>query len=455
MLKWITGLVAGLVLATSSAAMETAGDWHGELNIQPGVSLPLVLHIAGSEPDWQVSLDSPNQGAFGIPGSAGKMTDTQVTLKFAAIGASYEAALEDGKLAGTFTQSGKSFALTLARQSEEGKEKAKQAAARPQHPEAPFPYTVEEVSYPHTTGAFEFAATLTLPDGKGPFPAAILVSGSGPQDRDETLMGHKPFLVIADHLTKAGIAVLRFDDRGTAKSGGTFAGATIYDFSTDVASAFEYLNTRDEINQQKIGLIGHSEGGVTAPLFAARQPDVAFVVLLAGLGVDGTTLWAEQQRDMAVAYGLPNGEAIYQAMRVFAEQVIAGESPQAIEQDLLSKGYDKATAQQYLKVVANEWGRSFLTYQPEEVLPKLTMPVLALNGEKDLQVAAATNIGGMEAIFASSENEDVTLKILPDLNHLFQQAESGLPDEYGRINQTFAPQALLIISGWISNRVGE
>ncbi|HCL13423.1 MAG TPA: alpha/beta hydrolase, partial [Alteromonas sp.] len=266
---------------------------------------------------------------------------------------------------------------------------------------------------------------------------------------------HKPFLVIADHLTKAGIAVLRFDDRGTAKSGGTFAGATIDDFSTDVASAFEYLNTRDEINQQKIGLIGHSEGGVTAPLFAARQPDVAFVVLLAGLGVDGTTLWAEQQRDMAVAYGLPNGEAIYQAMRVFAEQVIAGESPQAIEQDLLSKGYDKATAQQYLKVVANEWGRSFLTYQPEEVLPKLTMPVLALNGEKDLQVAAATNIGGMEAIFASSENEDVTLKILPDLNHLFQQAESGLPDEYGRINQTFAPQALLIISDWISSRVGE
>ena len=281
------------------------------------------------------------------------------------------------------------------------------------------------------------------------------MSGSGPQDRDETLMGHKPFLVIADHLTKAGVAVLRFDDRGTAKSGGTFAGSTIEDFSTDVASAFEYLNTRDEIDQQKIGLIGHSEGGVTAPLFAARQPEVAFVVLLAGLGVDGTTLWAEQQRDMVIAYGLPNGEAIYQAMRVFAEQVIAGESPQAIEQDLLSKGYDKATAQQYLKVVANEWGRSFLTYQPEEVLPKLTMPVLALNGEKDLQVAAATNIGGMEVIFASSENEDVTLKILPGLNHLFQQSESGLPDEYGRINQTFAPQALLIISDWISSRVEE
>ena len=455
MLKWITGLVAGLVLATSSAAMETAGDWHGELNIQPGVSLPLVLHIAGSEPDWQVSLDSPNQGAFGIPGSAEKMTDTQVTLKFAAIGASYEAALEDGKLAGTFTQSGKSFALTLARQSEEGKEKAKQAAARPQHPEAPFPYSVEEVSYPHTSGAFEFAATLTLPKGKGPFPAAILVSGSGPQDRDETLMGHKPFLVIADHLTKAGVAVLRFDDRGTAQSGGTFAGSTIDDFSTDVESAFQYLLTRDEIVPQKIGLIGHSEGGMTAPLFAARQPQVAFVVLLAGLGVDGTTLWAEQQRDMAEAYGLPNGESIYQAMRVFAGQVIAGDSPQAIEQNLLSKGYDKATAQQYVKAVANDWGRSFFTYQPKQVLPKLTMPVLALNGEKDLQVAAVSNIGGMKAIFANSGNQDVTLKTLPDLNHLFQPAESGLPDEYGRINQTFAPQALAIISEWIQQRVGD
>jgi len=455
MLKWITGLVAGLFLANSSAAMDTTGDWYGELNIQPGVTLPVVLHIAGSEPDWKVSLDSPSQGAFGIPGSAESITETQIKVKFAAIGASYEAALEDGKLTGTFTQSGKSFALTLARQSEEGKEKARQAAARPQHPKAPFPYSVEEVSYPHTSGAFEFAATLTLPKGKGPFPAAILVSGSGPQDRDETLMGHKPFLVIADHLTRAGIAVLRFDDRGTAKSGGTFAGATIEDFSTDVASAFKYLNTRNEIHQQKIGLIGHSEGGVTAPMFAARQPQVAFVVLLAGLGVDGTTLWAEQQRDIAKAYGLPNGDAIYQAMRVFAEQVIAGESPEAIEQDLLSKGYDKATAQQYLKVVANEWGRSFLTYKPEDVLPKLTMPVLALNGDKDLQVAAASNIGGMEAIFASTDNEDVTLKILPDLNHLFQQAKSGLPDEYGRINQTFAPQALLMISNWISSRVGQ
>jgi len=454
MLKWITGLVAGLFLANSSMAMDTAGDWYGELTIQPGVSLPLVLHIVGSEPDWKVSLDSPNQGAFGIPGSAGKITDTQVTLKFAAIGASFEGALEDGELVGTFTQSGKSFALTLARQSEEGKEKARQAAARPQHPKAPFPYSVEEVSYPHTSGAFAFAATLTLPKGKGPFPAAILVSGSGPQDRDETLMGHKPFLVIADHLTRAGIAVLRFDDRGTAKSGGTFAGATIDDFSTDVASAFKYLNTRNEIDQQKIGLIGHSEGGVTAPMFAARQPQVAFVVLLAGLGVDGTTLWAEQQCDIAKAYGLPNGDAIYQAMRVFAEQVIAGDSPQAIEQDLLSKGYDKATAQQYLKVVANEWGRSFLTYKPQDVLPKLTMPVLALNGDKDLQVAAATNIDGMKDIFANSDNKDVTLKILPDLNHLFQQAKSGLPDEYGRINQTFAPQALLMISNWISSRVG-
>ena len=320
MLKWITGLVAGLFLANSSAAMDTAGDWYGELTIQPGVSLPLVLHIAGSEPDWQVSLDSPNQGAFGIPGSAGKITDTQVKLKFAAIGASFEAALKGGELVGTFTQSGKSFALTLARQSEEGKEKARQAAARTQHPKAPFPYSVEAVSYPHTSGAFEFAATLTLPKGKGPFPAAILVSGSGPQDRDETLMGHKPFLVIADHLTRAGIAVLRFDDRGTAKSGGTFAGATIDDFSTDVASAFKYLNTRNEIDQHKIGLIGHSEGGVTAPMFAARQPQVAFVVLLAGLGVDGTTLWAEQQRDIAKAYGLPNSEAIYQAMRVFANR---------------------------------------------------------------------------------------------------------------------------------------
>ena len=453
MIKRILVAAIGLLFATTTMATGTAGDWQGELQVQPGVTLLLVLHLYQNDSDWQVSLDSPAQQAFGIPGSVQSKTETDVAVTFDSIGARYEASLNNDRLEGTFRQGGKDFELILFRQSDKGKGAAAIPPARPQHPTPPFDYQVEEITYKHVTEDFSFGATLTLPEGKGPFPAAILVSGSGPQDRDETLMGHKPFWVLADHLTKAGIAVLRFDDRGTSQSGGVFEGTTIDGFSTDVASAFAYLESREDIDANKIGVVGHSEGGMTAPLFAAKKPNVAFMVLLAGLGVDGKTLWAEQQRDIARAYGSSNADEIYTVMNDFAQQIIDGAEPQQLLQLLRSAGFDKSTASRYINLMANEWGRSFLTYQPASVLSALTMPVLAINGAKDLQVSADSNISAMQRIFAASGNRNVTLKVLPGQNHLFQQADSGLPDEYARISQTIAPVTLNLISNWINTQV--
>ena len=455
MIKQIAMAAICLLCSATLMAKETAGDWQGELQIQPNVSLPLIMHLSQHDGEWQVTIDSPAQQAFGIPGEAERITDTSVSVTFKTIGARYKAKLSNDQLKGTFSQAGSDFSLTLTRKSDNDSESSAAAAPRPQQPQPPFDYQVEEVAYQHVTEGFSFAATLTLPRGKGPFPAAILVSGSGPQDRDETLMGHKPFWVLADHLTSAGIAVLRFDDRGTAQSGGTFAGTTVEGFSTDVASAYAYLQSREDIDASRIGLIGHSEGGVTAPLFAVKQPDVAFMVLLAGLGVDGKTLWAEQQRDIAKAYGSPDSQGIYQIMETVAAQIISGASSDQIRQKLLEAGYDERTANQYVNLLANEWGKSFLTYQPAPVLSKLNMPVLAINGDKDLQVSADSNISAMKRIFADSGNPDVTLRVLPGQNHLFQQADSGLPDEYARISQTIAPETLGLISDWINTKVSE
>ena len=450
-------VIAAICLLCSATLManETAGDWQGELQIQPNVSLPLIMHLNQHDGEWQVTIDSPAQQTFGIPGEVVRITDTSVSVSFKAIGARYDAKLSNGRLEGTFSQAGSDFSLTLKRKSVNEQQSDRGAAVGPQQPQPPFDYQVEEVAYNHVTEGFTFAATLTLPPGEGPFPAAILVSGSGPQDRDETLMGHKPFWVLADHLTNAGIAVLRFDDRGTAQSGGTFSGTTIDDFSTDVASAYTYLQSREDIDDSRIGLIGHSEGGITAPLFASKQTDVAFMVLLAGLGVDGKTLWAEQQRDIAKAYGSPNSQGIYEVMETVAAQIINGASPVQIRKNLLEAGYDERTASQYMNLLANDWGRSFLSYQPAPVLSKLSMPILAINGDKDLQVSAHSNISAMKRIFAASNNPDVTLRVLPGQNHLFQQADSGLPDEYARISQTIAPETLDLISDWIITKVSE
>lgn len=433
----------------SAAKTDIRGDWQGDLTIQEGMVLPLVLHISKTGEKYQATLDSPSQGATNIPVNLVTYDAPALTLDIQAIGAKYDAKVTGDTIEGTFTQMGRSFELALTRQTSDQAKANSDAMARPQEPEPPFPYTVEEVEISHVSGNFSLGATLTLPQQGSQHPAAILITGSGPQDRDETLAGHKPFKVIADHLTKQGIAVLRADDRGVAKSGGTFDGAMLQDFATDVASLYQYLQQRDDIDSTQIGLIGHSEGGMTGPLFAMEQDDVAWMVLLAAPGVSGREVWLTQQRFFAEAYGAPDPDAAYTVMAKALELAETDHSEDEVYAFLMAQGLPEQSARMNAQFMTGPWGRSFLSFDPAAVFPTLTMPVLAVYGEKDSQVAAKANARGIKALYQKNNNALLTVKTQPELNHLFQHAKSGLPDEYARITETFDEDTLRLMADWI------
>ena len=428
-------------------------QWQGKLQVSPTMSLSLVLHIADKDGELRATLDSPDQGAFGIPASSVSTSTQQITIDFAAIGATYTATLKEQQLSGTFTQGGRPLPLTLTQLSQTQIADQAIAKQRPQEPQPPYPYIEEQVTYPHPDGTFEFAGTLTKPKGKGPFAAAILITGSGPQDRDESMAGHKPFKVLADYLSRKGYVVLRTDDRGTGKSGGSFDGSTINVFATDVQAAFKYLQNRKDIDHNKIGLIGHSEGGVTGPLFAAQQPNVAFVIMLAGLGVPGYQLWATQQRDIGLASGMDDGELIYQLHLKAAKLSAQGANFAQIKAVFAdAPGANEQLVNNVSAMLSSDWGHSFTAYDPKPILSQLNIPILAINGDLDLQVAGEDNLNGIKQIMANTANQDVTVLLLPKLNHLLQQATTGHPSEYGQLSETINPVVLEKITNWLHAR---
>lgn len=444
-----------LILWVSDAKAQTnwTQDWSGKLNISSEMSLTLVLHIKQKEGQYLASLDSVDQGAMGIPASKVKIENNDLVLEFSNIGAQFKGEHSGTKINGTFHQGGQKFPLSFAPISQELKQQISKTSSRPQEPKAPYPYLEEEVNYSHVEQKFTFAGTLTKPKGEGPFAAAILVSGSGPQDRDSNIMNHKPFKLLADHLTRLGFAVLRSDDRGTGQSKGTFSGTTINEFSYDVESAFNYLSTRSDINPSHIGLIGHSEGGITAPLFAARQPKVAFVIMLAGLGVPGTELWATQQKELGLAAGLSDGKAIYD-MQLKAAQMSKNKASfdELVALFNTIPNANKALIDTMAKMLSSPWGHSFMAYQPKNVLSKLKMPLLAINGDLDIQVKAKDNLDSLRKIMLQTKNKDVTISSLPGLNHLFQRAKTGYINEYAKITETMDPNTLKLIGQWLTNR---
>jgi len=311
-----------------------------------------------------------------------------------------------------------------------------------------------------------------LPKETGKFPVVVLISGSGPQDRNEELAGHKPFLVIADYLTRNGIGVLRFDDRGVGESTGDFKQATSLDFASDVQSAIAFLKTRNDIDINNIGLIGHSEGGVIAPMVAARTDDVGYIVLMAGTGIPGSDILALQGKLIEKAMGKSDTEvdrsaAIRQKM---IDMAVASKDIPTLRKDLTNYLEEQAQnpdngiwlpdgtdVDQFIKsqvnFMATPWMVYFLRHDPAKVLENVSCPVLAIIGEKDLQVPAKVNLSGIGNALQKADNKEVTLKELPGLNHLFQESETGSPSEYGNIEQTFSPVALKVISDWILEQV--
>jgi pimeloyl-ACP methyl ester carboxylesterase len=344
---------------------------------------------------------------------------------------------------------------------------------RPQTPKPPFPYKVEEIAYASKAGGVRLAGTLTLPEGKGPFAAVVMITGSGPQDRDETIVGHKPFLVIADALTRRGIAVLRSDDRGFGRSTGDFASATTADFADDAEGGLIYLKMRPEIDARRIGLLGHSEGGVSGPMVAARVPkDVAFLVLMAGTGVSGETLSIAQQDSMLRAAGA-NEDDIKKTddlLRKLLPTVLREKDPKVIDAKLratvntwlesLPESACKEIADQGIPAMvvgrlSSPWLRFFLALDPREVLHQVKCPVLAINGELDSQVDYRENLKGIAKALKDSGNHQVTTRSFPHLNHLFQACKTGALSEYARIEETVNPAALTTITDWVAERTAK
>jgi uncharacterized protein len=426
------------------------GDWWGTLDTG-AMKLRLVLHISNTDDGLVATLDSPDQGMKGLPASAVTRNAAAFKAEFKGIGGTLDAKINSdlSAMEGTWSQ-GREFPLVLKR----AKSAAELERKRPQNPVKPYPYREEEVTYENKPTAVTFAATLTIPPGKGPFPAVFLITGSGPQDRDESLLEHKPFFVLSDYLTRKGIVVLRADDRGFGKSTGSFASATTADFATDAEAAVAYLKTRSEVDAKKIGLIGHSEGGMIAPMVAARNSDVAFVVMMAGPGVPGDQILPEQHRLIAEA----NGTAPVQAEKDAAQEkellaLVEREKDDAVLDKTLREKLAGTVPEAQLGVAVHQltspWMRFFLSYDPAPTLEKVKCPVLAINGEKDLQVPPKQNLPPIRKALAASGNKNYEVDELPGLNHLFQTAATGSVSEYAEIEETMSPVAMEKMASWV------
>lgn len=441
-----------LTVSTAAFTQNFTGAWGGVLKVQ-GMQLRLVFNVTKSGNAYTSTLDSPDQGAKGIPVSSTSFENSTLKIAVASAGIQYEGTLgPDSTITGTFKQAGQSFPLNLTKQ------KAEVKVLRPQEPVKPYPYSEEDVTFENKGASITLAGTLTLPKKEGIFPVVVLISGSGPQNRNEELMGHKPFLVMSDYLTRNGIAVLRFDDRGVGKSTGSFKTATSADFATDVEAAIEYLKTRTEINKKKIGLIGHSEGGVIAPMVAASSKDVAFIVLMAGTGVPGDEILLAQQTLIGRASGIDSATLAESEKinRKGFELIKSSTDVEKLKTDLAAllrqNNVPENAVSSAVAQTTTPWMLYFIRHNPATVLQKVKCPVLALNGSNDLQVPKE-NLQAIKNALTKGGNKHVTTKELPGLNHLFQESKTGAPTEYATIEQTISPVALTELLTWLQAQV--
>ena len=446
---------------TSEISIE--GIWEGKLKV-PGTELRIVFKISkNSDGTLTAALDSPDQGVTDIPVEEVIFKDNTLRLEVKSVGAVFEGKISEDFLVieGEWKQSGQTLPLTLKRV-----DKAVEIL-RPQEPKKPYPYIEKKVAYTNLKAGVKLVGTLTLPSDKGVFPAVLLITGSGAHDRDETIYNHRPFLVLADYLTRQGIAVLRVDDRGMGESTGNFSQATSEDFASDVLAGVEYLKTFKEIDPKKIGLIGHSEGGLIAPMVAIKSSDVAFIVLMAGPGLIGEEILYLQ--GALISRAMEASKEDIAKNRQFNEKIFSvlkeerdGEIAEKRLRQMFMEDWEKMSDEEkeqisdpevflkaQLQSLLSPWLKFFLTYDPKPTLSKVRCPVLAINGEKDLQVPPKENLSAIEEAFKAGGNQNYTIKELPGLNHLFQTSQTGVPSEYAKIEETISSVALKIVGDWI------
>jgi uncharacterized protein len=437
------------------------GSWIGKIPAG-GIELRVVfnLSLAGKD-SLAATMDSPDQGVKGIKVGPVKFDGKDLNIKAPLLLGEYNGTQKNDTLVeGIWKQAGKTFDLNLS------KLQGVFSLNRPQEPKPPFPYTAEDVTFKNEKFNINLAGTLTIPEGKGPFPAVILITGSGAQNRNEEILGHKPFWVIADYLTRNGIAVLRCDDRGVGKSQGSMLNGTTADFATDAEAAFFYLRKRPEIYPKLIGLCGHSEGGTIAPIIASSNPDIGFIISLAGMAVPGKKITDSQIINIGLATGgnitelkksASSNEKLLAVLEKEPDNKKAEEKMSALYKEILIKQKtspdDIEKALKALKTTTGpstyNWIRYYLLTNPSDFWKKVKCPVLALNGDKDLQVNADENLPAIAKALRSGGNALCKTIKLPGLNHLFQHCKTGFPSEYGNIEETFSPEVLKIMSDWI------
>lgn len=461
-------LLFPLIISAQSTQDKLEGIWLGKIMVNKQTDLRLAFTLKSENGQLAGTMASPDQEIFDIEVTNIHVEGNNVRLEVGRLKGEWAGAYqaEADLLEGEWIQAGKNYPCALSRVDSIPRVK------RPQNPIPPFPYAAENVEVPVAKGGHHLAGTLTLPkDPKQKLTAAILITGSGPQDRDESLLGHKPFLVIADHLTRNGVAVLRLDDRGIGKSTGDFNTATSADFVDDISAAVDFLKTRPEIDASKIGLIGHSEGGMIGPMVAAERSDVAYVVMLAGLGTSGEQVLKEQGQLISKAEGISDEGLKYYAeyqgnllnfikqeddvtklrkkIRKYNEKFLKS-CPTEIQEEL---GLDAEGAERTMKSMITPWFRYFVTLDPVSYLPKVKCPVLAVNGDKDLQVPSTSNLPKIEQLLKEGGNQNVMIREIPNLNHLFQTSQTGSVSEYSTIEETFSPIVLRLMVDWINEKM--
>lgn len=470
-LFWIVGaMVANTIAAATILPQQQSidGAWNGSLTIGPQ-TLRITVRFTTSETGLRATIDIPQQGATGVQLQNVSYDDSRVYME---LPAGPGLAVFDGRqvgdsIGGAFTQAGLGGTFFLKRSS--------QAAAMPKEPPEPLPYAEEEVTFHNAD--ITLAGTLTLPESGAPHPAVVMITGSGPQNRDEELFGFKPFHMIADHLTRNGVAVLRYDDRGVGGSTGSVSEATTEDFARDVLAAVDFLKNRSDIDPERIGLIGHSEGGIVAPLASSMSDDVAFMVLMAGTSVSGAEILIEQGALIMRASGATEADMEQQIAfqkRTF-EAIRSGDGWDELAADLETRlresiaempdsqrnaitdvdAYIDAQIQAQLTALQTPWLRYFLDYDPAVTLRTIDTPILALFGELDLQVPPAQNRGPLEQALRDGNHPDYTVRVLPRANHLFITATTGSPTEYATLEKVFVPEFLPLITEWILERVSR
>jgi dipeptidyl aminopeptidase/acylaminoacyl peptidase len=448
----ITVMLLLLILSKHSIAQELEGTWQGRLNFF-SKDIRVVFHFKkDSAGEYTSSMDSPEQGSFGNKVNDVEKIGDSLQFEIPEMDVEYSGTYNKDSAAfyGHMKQHGFKIALKLIKG--EGEDLLYK---RPQKPLKPYPYVEEEVTVINKKAGDTLAGTFTRPFGKGKFPAVILITGSGAEDRDETVFAHKPFLILADYLTRRGFAVLRCDDRGTAKSTGNFSSATVPDFASDAGAQLDYLKSRPDVNSKRIGLLGHSEGGTVAPMLAAKRNDVAFIILMAGVTVDffdnlivQDSLFAvtEGESKEKVAKFLENQKKLFEIISTSKDSSSAAEG---INNYLSGTGASDKEIIKAIRQLCSPWLRWYVGFNPQENLRKLHCPVLAVNGEKDIQVPAEINIAAVDRILKESANKNYKTEIFPDLNHLFQQCKKCSLSEYVTIEETMNPIALTTIGDWM------